>query len=517
MKNARLAARHLSVAAILALVATAGPAMADNGNPHPGVGEKHFVDCSAPTPGDGSDDAPFNSLAQASAASFGPGDQLLFKRGVTCVGTLRTSGSGTSGSPFTIASYGNPHKRAVLNGNGAATVIHLFNSQHVVVDGLEITNPANETPSSQRGIWVELRDFGTGTGYTIRNVYMHDVLGRDAKGTSGSQGIAFQVTGSSIPTKFHDVRILNNRLHNINRQGMNIQLSTWSCRPEISCTGTPNWLGATGVVVRGNHLSSLGGDGIVLNTTDGAIAERNTIEGFNERSAGWNAGLWTYNSNGFLGQFNDVSGGFGTKDSMAYDIDGGNLGATFQYNLSHDNDGGFFLFCPINGPVRDAVVRYNLSVNDEHRGIENCRNAVESAQVYNNTIYIGDGVSQVVVNEGQPGLRNVTFANNIVQKVGAGTVRFNHDATTGYVFENNILAGAIDNQPLVHPGGSTADPMLCNPVPATTFTETLGFRLRSGSPAIGAGLPVAGNGGRDFFGNTLASPPSIGASEGAGC
>lgn len=521
MKSQRRLVPPLGLAVLLAATAavaigSAPAAGAANGHPHPGVGKKSFVDCSAKRPGNGSDKAPFTSLAQASKATYGPGDQVLFKRGVTCTGTFKTSGKGTAYAPLVLGGYGNPKKRAVLNGAGAPTVIHLFNSEHVVIDGLEITNPANPTPIAQRGITVQLQDVGIGTGYTIRDTYIHDVLGTDVKGPAGSQGIAFQVTGTTVPTTFDDVQILDNRLHNINRQGMNIQLSTWSCRVEISCTTTPNWLGATDVVVRGNHFSSLGGDGMVLNTTDGALVEDNVIDGFNVRSTGYNAGLWTYNSNNFTAQHNDVSGGVGTRDSMAYDIDGGSLDATFQYNLSHDNDGGFFLFCPINGPVRDATVRYNVSVNDAHRGIENCRNTVESAEVHNNSIYIGDGVSQVVISEGQTGLRNVNFRNNIVQKVGSGTARFAVDAGTGYRFQNNVIAGAITNVP-ANPGGTTADPQFCNPVAATTFAEAAGFKLRAGSPALGAGVTLADNGGHDFFDMPVSSPPSVGASDPAGC
>ncbi|MFE3454865.1 hypothetical protein ACFXJ8_38675 [Nonomuraea sp. NPDC059194] len=507
-----------AVLAAAALLAAASPAVT-----LPSVAEAsalvaadRHVDCSATDPGDGTLGSPWNSLNQVNQHTFGPGDRLLFRRGVTCRGTLKPTGSGTVDAPFLISDYGDGTGRAVLDGDGAYTVIHLFNSQHVTIEGLEVTNAVNPG-TNRRGITVQLEDYGVGSGYRIQDVYLHDVVGDDAKGPSGSQGIAFQVTGSGVPTRFHDVQILDNRLHYINRQGIVIALSTWNCRPEIGCTTPANWLPSTGVVVRGNHLSSLGGDGIVLNTTDGAIAEHNTIEGFNERSAGWNAGLWTYNSNGFLGQFNDVSGGFGTKDSMAYDIDGGNLGATFQYNLSHDNDGGFFLFCPVNGPVRDAVVRYNVSQNDHHRGIENCNTgSVESAQVYNNTIYIGDGISQVVVNENTVATRNVTMSNNIIYKGGTGTASFKFAAGTGYRFDRNTISAWIANPP-VNPGGTTANPLMCNPGRATTLATARGYRLQPTSPAINAGAAIAGNGGRDFFGASITNPPNIGASEVVGC
>ncbi|MGO4420556.1 right-handed parallel beta-helix repeat-containing protein, partial [Streptomyces sp. MCAF7] len=37
------------------------------------------------------------------------------------------------------------------------------------------------------------------------------------------------------------------------------------------------------------------------------------------------------------------------------------------------------------------------------------------------------------------------------------------------------------------------------------------YTLKSGSPAIGAGTAVSGNGGVDYYGATIPSPPNIGA------
>ncbi len=380
---------------------------------------------------------------------------------------------------------------------------------------LEIVNAANPG-TNRRGITVQLQDFGTGSGYNIDNVYLHDVAGDDAKGPAGSQGIAFVVTGNRTPTTFNDVHITNNRLENIDRQAINLQLSTWSCRPEIGCATAPNWLPATHVVVKDNYLGNIGGDGIVMNTTDGALVENNTVVGFNERSAGYNAGIWPFNSNNTLAQFNNVSGGKGHRDGMAYDIDGGNIGATFQYNLSHDNEGGFFLLCTANNIQRGSVVRYNISQNDSYRGVENCAGKIEDAQIYNNTIYIGDGISQVVVNENVDALRNVQFRNNIVAKSGTGEASFNLAAHTGYTFANNSMSASIANQP-ANPGGTSADPLLCGPGTATSSKDAAGYLLQKNSPALGAGLSIPDNGGRDFFGAKIKKETAIGASQRGHC
>ncbi|WP_326701126.1 hypothetical protein OG909_29780 [Streptomyces sp. NBC_01754] len=523
-RTPRLPGRRRAVASVTAVaLAVLTPAVSSAAaEQRSGTGQEataataaYYVDCSATGPGDGTRSAPWNSLDGFDAHTFGPGDQLLFKRGTTCGGTLETRGSGSAQAPFTIASYGDSGERAVIDGAGAATAVHLFNQEHVVLQDLEIVNAENPG-TRRRGISVQLEDFGTGRGYTIRDIYMHDVAGDDTKGPDGSQGIAFLVTGEETPTTFENVQILGNTLERVDRQAVNVQLSTWNCRPEIGCTDTANWLGARQVVIRGNHLSDIGGDGIVVNTTVDALVEGNTVEGFNRRSGEYNAGIWPYNANGTLAQFNDVSGGKGTKDGMAYDIDGGTVDSTFQYNLSHDNEGGFFLLCTHDNIQRGSVVRYNISQNDHHRGIETCRGEIESAEFHNNTIYIGDGVTQTVVNEDVDARRNVKFRNNIVYKGGGGTATFKPAAGTGFTFGNNVISSWVQNQP-ANPGGTGANPLLCNPGHATGPGTVHGYRLQAGSPAIDAGAVVAGNGGRDFSGAPVGDPPNIGAIETVGC
>ncbi|WP_104088016.1 right-handed parallel beta-helix repeat-containing protein [Cryobacterium sp. N19] len=461
--------RTISIISALALgvgTFTAGalPAAADEAN--------HYVDCSASEAGNGTEAAPWNDLAQVNAHAFHPGDQLLFLRGSTCVGTLSPDGSGASDDPFVISDYGNATERAVIDGDGAQSAVHLLNAQHIVLSNLEITNAA--APGTQRrGVHVELADYGTGTGYLLENLYIHDVFGGDLKGPNGSAAIGFTVTGSAVPTRYDDVQILNNRIDHIDRQGILIVSSPWNNRPEVGSTAPNNWLASTRVVVRGNTLTDLGGDGIVMNTTDGALVERNTVVGFQKRSAGYNAGIWPFNTDNTLVQYNDVSLGETHRDGMAYDVDQGNIGTTFQYNLSHDNAGGFFLLCN-NGPgiIRNAVVRYNFSQNDAFRGVENCNGGVESANVHHNTIYIGDGVSQTVVNENNPNLRTVTFDHNIVYKEGSGTADFRL-RSGGYTFKGNILIG-VQNPPA--DTNSAKDRGVCAPGGWSAFPAVTEFR-----------------------------------------
>ncbi|MGY4905901.1 hypothetical protein [Streptomyces sp. 900116325] len=64
--------------------------------------------------------------------------------------------------------------------------------------------------------------------------------------------------------------------------------------------------------------------GIVVHTAKGALVEHNYVNGFNMRQAGYNAGIWAWNSDDDFSHHNEVTCGHGTLDSTAYDIDCGN-------------------------------------------------------------------------------------------------------------------------------------------------------------------------------------------------
>ena len=131
-----------------------------------------------------------------------------------------------------------------------------------------------------------------------------------------------------------------------------------------------------------------------------------------------------WNADHTVFQYNEASGGETTRDGMAYDIDEGSFGTVFQYNYSHDNAGGFFLVCTATGRLADAVIRYNISRNDHYRGIETCPGSFDGVRVRHNTIYVGDGVTQTVINENTTSRHDIAFADNIVVKEGAGTATF---------------------------------------------------------------------------------------------
>lgn len=53
---------------------------------------------------------PWQSIGKVNATTFQPGDQVLFKAGGSWTGQLWPKGSGTSGSPILLGSYGSGSK-----------------------------------------------------------------------------------------------------------------------------------------------------------------------------------------------------------------------------------------------------------------------------------------------------------------------------------------------------------------------------------------------------------------------
>lgn len=477
---------------------------------------KH-VDCSATGAGtpDGTTAAPYTTLAQINAVTLEPGDNVLFKRGATCTGTFAPAGSGTAVRPITISGYGSGNARPVIDGDGAVDTVVLRNMQGVELSELEVTN-AKGPASLRRGVYLVLDNYGTADHMVVDNVYVHDINGNDAKDVKGSGGILASVTGEQKASNYRGVQITNNRVEHVTRTGIAAVASVWEERTEVGTTTiTKPWTANTGIVISNNFVLDTGGDGIVPQTALDAVVENNRVHLFHQRSAGYNAGIWPWNSDGSTFRFNEVSGGKTTRDGMAFDIDQGTDRTLFEYNYSHDNEGGFFLMCNAAGRVANAVVRYNVSQNDSFRGIETCSAGIESAQFYNNTIYIGPDISQTVVNENNANKRNIEFTNNLVLKEGAGTASLNLRSGGVVMAHNsftNVAGSAADSTAV------TGDPRLLGRGTATTIDAALGYQLHQSSLLTAAGLSIPGNGGRDFFGNPVpaSGPVSVGAYNGPG-
>lgn len=502
-----------AAALTLPLLATALAPAAQAAPAAPKPGDRHHVDCSAPAGGDGSVRHPWNTLAQANAHPYGPGDRLLLKRGTTCTGTLAPRGAGSAAHPFTIADYGDAAGRAVVDGAGAHDAVLLADTRYVRLTRLEITNAA--APGSERnGVRLRLADYGAARGITLDHLSIHDVRGGDYKTLTGSSAVHIAVEGTDVPSWYEGLEIHHNEIRDVDREGIYFK-SRFSKRDLVGDQQDPvaypgAWTPSRGVRVHHNTLTSIAGDGIKLDTTSGARVDHNRIDGFQLRSPSANAGIWTFNTDDTTIEYNEVSGGGNTKDGMSFDADGASRDTVFQYNNSHDNKGGFLLICPYSGAQTvGTVARYNVSVDDGARLIQNCWGPIIDTKIYNNTFVNRTTTPAYLVQDdaGSPATtrHEIAVSNNIFVNEGAAGGYGFKNPTPGLAFSHNLFDGIAMTRP--NPGGVDADPLL-----------RPDLRLGVGSPALSAGTLIADNGGRDWFGNTVSATatPNIGAYAGAG-
>jgi hypothetical protein len=477
--------------------------------------QNYFVDCSAGNDTNSGTDAahPWLTLNRVNSAVFQPGNHIRLRAGVTCSGTLAPRGSGTATNPIVMNSYGAGNS-ARIDGNGAHAAIFLHDVQGWEVRNLEVTNtgPAPAATQQRVGVHILLDDYGVGRHYLVANVNVHDVNGCDCRYPSPSGGVVFEAAGSAVPTGFDDVAVRNNTVRNVDRTGIGT-FSTWQRRAAYPGGPGSVFMPMTNVNVNNNEVAHVGGDGVVILNGVAARVQRNFVSGFNERSAEPNVGMYAWNSDRTLFQYNEVANGSGI--GMAFAIEGANDGTIYQYNFSHDNAGGFLYACAVAGETisKNGVIRYNLSQNDvaapSFLGLFTLMCAdMENTNVYANTFYAPTS-PRIVNNLGQLSVR---FTNNIFSGQPSGSTINDPLGVYSHNLNHNVSAPSANAESTV-----VGDPQLAAPGTAKSASTADGYQLRTGSPALTSGTTIAGNCERDYFGNPIpVGSPNIGAYQGPG-
>jgi hypothetical protein len=468
----------------------------------------------------------WRTLAKVNATTFAPGDSILFKAGYAWSGQLWPKGSGAEGAPITVASYGVGAK-PLINGNGAAQeALLLYNQQYWEIGHLEITNydPAGpDVDPYRQGIRVLGEDAGTLHHIYLRDLDVHDVNGSITVGRDQGKcnaGILFDVEGATTPTSFDEVLIEGCSVHDCERSGIKLW-TNWG----RSCDQADPAL-HTNVIIRSNVVDSIAGDGINVHQTAGALAEYNLVSRSCYWTANANAALWTWASDDAVIQYNEVYQSMQTRDGMAFDIDGCSQRCIFQYNYSHDNQGGFVMVigvpdCVGGGPYskfcNDNHFRYNISQNDGTR-IYRLVGKVWDNYIYNNVAYLDDTNPDWVegLSCGSPAqwADRTYFWNNVFYNTNSDSAYFSLGASANTVFDYNVFYGNHPASEAADPHKLTSDPKLVAPGIAGLGRNTVGgYRLRPDSPCISSGMAIPDSGGQDYWGNAV--PAGAGPDRGA--
>jgi hypothetical protein len=508
----------------LALLAgiVAGPSSA---SPAAAAGSTIYVD-----PVGGSDanagtteSAPWKSLAKVNAVTITPGTSILLKAGATFTNEfLDLRGSGTAASPISIGKYGAGARPVINFGNtavgGEGFGVRVTNGSYWNISDLEVTSGQFSTSMRRNGILI----VGAGSGggafshINIVNNYVHDIFGKDRR-TGGINIHARQAAATDPESTWDHVLIQGNTVTNVADTGIQTMTDAYT-------TGS-SWTHTTDafkhVVIRRNVVSQIHRDGILVRGGMDPLVEYNTTDRIGKYTTADPsvvkylpavsvvAAQWAYYSSGAVFQYNEASR---TRridgDGQPWDFDVRVTNSVYQYNFSHDNEGGVLLTM---NETSGNTFRYNISQNDLDlsHGAFSIPLGAGSLAVYNNVIYRSQGQTGLLTTSNSSGL--ATYTNNVFYNGAAGSYAIGGGAS----YSNNTFFGA---NAAVAPDSArlTSDPLFSSAGTATSLaTAATAYALATGSASRDSGVVVASNGGLDLAGRTLyQGAPDRGALEG---
>lgn len=495
----------------------------------------------------GNEANPLQTISKLNSLVLTAGDKIMFKKGDTFVGQIIVSYSGSLGSPIIYDSYGIgdlPILTASNGSNGIAdplSTIKIIGKQYLEFHNLQIENErfdaASGSPNDQAyGIYFQsFKTLPTSKNFEDTTLFKHfrfsNLVVRNvySLGSASTDFDSIYTSGIYFFDAFvNDVIIEDCYFTDLERTGI------W-LRKYVS-----------DAIIRNNKFIDTGGSGTIVSATKRVLYENNlmrfTGSDSDSRMVKRGSGMWVFNSDDVVAQYNISQHARGGGDSSGMHVDYGNSNILFQYNYLEDSAGGF---CETLGENDNIIWRYNVSVNEGNKsGVNRLLWVSDYAYVpvkstnifvYNNTIYQGLKYQNVMA-DSKISLKatSFNFLNNIIYlepSAQLGLIEYLLDVNTRN-FSKNVMFGGIirSNFKNLDATRKEVDPKFLD----SGRRHFSGYKLLTASPAIGAALsfvepvfPQAGigifaaitsNATKDIFGNpvNLASATNIGSYNGSG-
>lgn len=312
----------------------------------------------------------WRSLEKVHQREYTAGDEILFRRGCVWKGMFCPAGNGAKDAPILIDTYGDDKELPIIDGCGAQAAVLLRNVDYWTVRNLMCKNTAQDR-FTRAGIAILGRAKGVTKGLTIQNCEVTQVKGENRRGMPfyrnmyWSGGIYVTIPyKSTAKNHLEDILIEGNYIHDVICSGIRIN------QEEDSSINIHH----KNVIVRCNRIERTGADGIIVANCAAPLIEYNRCYDAgalgNYDDTFLIAGVWVCATSDAIIQYNEVARTrLFSNDGTAFDTDWGTAGHTiFQYNYSHENEGGFWLDCTsfANPPnCKGSILRGNVSVNDK--------------------------------------------------------------------------------------------------------------------------------------------------------
>lgn len=411
---------------------------------------------------------PFASLSKINTLALKPGDNIYLKAGDKFNGSLQLlNESGSAQKPINITTFGDSQQRAFIDAAGELAGIEIKNSSHINISNIDIEadggkpKKIQDTKNAQAMrmgvlIYIEKRYNQKFGHITLDNLKIHDIYhydfgdidrAGDVNTQNGTQAYGYGIRlfnrGNGPKTLLTDITIKNSEIYDVAHTG----IKATAHNPKIQTSPYPVLKKLiNNITLKNNHLHDIGGPGIMFGGVDGSLVAHNITDRtgsstdfdngkYDARKWGRGSGMWTWNTNDVLVEYNEFKNAVGPADSAGFHIDFHCSNIVIQHNFSMNNEGAFI---EILGNNRNNSYRYNVSVNDGYRvkgdkdrpygkashdgktlwfsgfvGMNgrkvNPNIAPVNNYIYNNTIYV-DHVAQVAAHQDTDG---AVIANNI--------------------------------------------------------------------------------------------------------
>lgn len=309
-------------------------------------------------------DEVWKSLEKLCGVKLLLGNKVLLKCGEVFNGEFEIIGQGIFEDCIYIDVYGDDEwKFCIVGYDIFLYVVCICNLDYIMMQNLEIVNIGRQFLFYCLGLKIECMDYGVLQNIVVNNVIVWDVNGLLVKEKGGGCGI-YIVNGGEKKILIFNRLIIENCY--ILRCICNVMI--W-----VVYSDWQNWYFSKYIVIWGNLIEEVLGDGIVFIGCDSILIEYNVMcdcfDMFFDIEVV--VGIWLWSCDNILVQFNEVSGYKVLWDVQGFDLDWNCWGMVIQYNYSYDNYGGLVLVC--NDGMVDVffnvgnlgiIVCYNVSIGD---------------------------------------------------------------------------------------------------------------------------------------------------------
>ena len=417
-------------------------------------------------------------------------------------GTLSFKGSGKENAPITVTSF-DKNNPAKIDGDGNSNVIILDGQSHIAIVGLEITLTADSF-SARNGIFVT-GDTGIVENISITDCYIHDIKGTHlSQEAAGNYWDSYYACAAIMFRYMQEKCDINNKFDKITVKNCKIE-NVYGCGIRFHDLGldiTDEYANAyfSNVLIEDTTIDTTSADGVILQNCYKPVVRRCKIFRVGvlepEGSTNFHCAVWGCAVESPLYEYNEVaytkySGG----DGQAFDMDWGSKGTSvWQYNYTHDNEGGVIL----RHEDFKGIYRFNISVNDGKNSVgrglifhsSTGTGAKENLYFYNNVFYCDNTVDMRITHgftawpewSAYSTNRNI-FKNNIFMFANSDVDWGDNNVYSG----NCYRGGAGYNSPANDSGAILANPLFADltKVPLSREEAAKAFALQAGSPCIG--------------------------------